>query len=504
MDLIIGLDLGTTNCKAVALGLDGSLAGSAESAHSLSEPQPGWAEERAEDVWQGAQEVLRAVAQKVIPQHRVIGLCLSAAMHSLLPVGQDGNPLSPALTWADQRAMPQAQALRQDLELRRLLYNRTGCPLQPLYYPAKLRWLYENDRQTFDQAARFMGITDWLVYRLTGRWVTEYGLASGTGLLDIRTLHWDPQALGLAGISAERLPELVSPFTVVAGLTPEAAKATGLPAGLPVVAGSSDGALANLGAGAVRPGQSVITVGTSGAVRRVVAQPLIDPAERIWCYLFAEQRWFAGGAINNGGLALQWVRQHFYADLPGEGGFERLMQDAAGIEPGANGLFLLPYFTGERNPYWDSQVRALIYGLDLDHNRTHFARAVLEGVAYCLADVWETLDSIPDSEPSVRLTGAITRSPLWMQILADVLGESLLPIEVSDASVAGAAMLGFQALGRSTSLEELAGQVSITEAIHPDPARHDRYQELHQRFQLLYKQLASSEPPDQVRPAPPA
>ena len=491
MELIIGLDLGTTNCKAVALALDGTLFGSAESSHRLSSPQPGWAEERAEVVWQGAQEVLHAVAQKVNPTD-VIGLCLSGAMHSLLPVAGDGKPLAPALTWADQRALPQAQALRQDADLRQALYNRTGCPVRPLYYPARLNWWFEQDRQTFDRAARFMGIKDWLVYCLAGRWATDYGLASGTGLLDIRTLQWDPQALALARITPERLPELVSPFAVLGGLLPEVAKATGLPAGLPVIAGSNDGGLANLGAGAATPGQSVITIGTSGAVRRLVSEPLLDPAERTWCYLLAEQNWFAGGAINNGGLALQWLREHFYPDLAGEAGFERLFQDAAGIEPGANGVFLLPYFTGERSPYWDSQVRALIYGLGLEHSRAHLARALLEGVAFCLADVWQTLSVLPKSEPSIRLTGAITRSPLWMQILADVLGESLRPVEVSDASVAGAAMLGFKALGRAASLEALAAHVSASPAVRPDPARHERYLELHQHFQQLYQRLAGA------------
>ncbi|MDR3573462.1 MAG: gluconokinase [Anaerolineaceae bacterium] len=491
MELIIGLDLGTSNCKAVALALDGTLAASAESGHRLSTPQPGWAEERAEEVWQGAQEVLRTVAQKVdLRRHEFIGLCLSAAMHSLLPVDAEGKPLAPALTWADGRALAQAAALRQQTDLRHVLYSRTGCPLQPLYYPARLRWWFEQDRQTFDRAARFMGITDWLAYCLTGRWVTNYGLASGTGLLDIRTLQWDREALQLAGISSERLPQLVSPFAVLGGLLPEVAKAAGLPAGLPVIAGSSDGGLADLGAGAVTPGQSVITIGTSGAVRRVVAEPFLDESERTWCYLLAEQHWFAGGAINNGGLALQWVREHFYADLAGEAGYARLMQDAAEIVPGANGVFLLPYFTGERSPYWDAQVRALIYGLDLQHSRAHIARAVLEGVAFCLADVWQALEQVPATEPAVRLTGAITRSPVWMQILADVLGERLLPLEASDASVAGAAALGFKALGRADSLEALSARVSASPAVLPDSARHERYLELHQHFQQLYQHLA--------------
>ncbi|MBE3037565.1 MAG: gluconokinase [Chloroflexi bacterium] len=523
----IGLDLGTTNCKAVALDADGSLLGSASSEHRLYTPQSGWGEQRAEDVWAGALAALSSLAQQ-IPARAATGICLSGAMHSSLAVDGAGNPLAPALTWADLRSAAQVPELRGRCDAH-ALYLRTGCPLVYLYHPAKLHWWHTQMPEVASRAARFALVKDWVLYRLTGVWAADFSTSSATGLLDIRRLEWDAEALELAGVTPQQLPPLVSPCTIVGMLLPEVARAVGLPAGLPVIAGASDGGLANLGSGAAAPGQSVITVGTSGAVRRLVAQPLLDERERTWCYLLAEKRWFAGGAINNGGLALQWVRERFYPELAGEAGYERLFAEAASVPAGAEGVLLLPYFAGERNPHWDPAARAMLVGLGLEHGRAHVARAVLEGVAFCLADVWQALEdrrnvatedkedrsgfiaegsaqqSAPQGYPGrtenkeeieeravnspIHLTGGITRSALWMQILADVLGERLAPVEAADASAAGAAMLGQCALGQIGSLEEAAGRVKPGEIVAPDLPRHAAYIKQHKRWQGLYEKM---------------
>ncbi len=192
-------------------------------------------------------------------------------------------------------------------------------------------------------------------------------------MLNLHDLTWDTEALQLAGVRANKLPPLVSSSAVVGGLTPEAAALTGLPAGLPVVAGASDGATACLGTGIAAPGQTVITVGTSGAVRKVVDQPWFDSSERTWCYIMSDRPerplWIIGGAINNGGLTLQWAREKLYPDLDGAAGYEQLARDAASIPPGAEGVFLLPYFAGERSPHWAPRDKAMMYGLGMGHNR---------------------------------------------------------------------------------------------------------------------------------------
>jgi gluconokinase len=329
-----------------------------------------------------------------------------------------------------------------------------------------------------------VGLKDWVLHALTGAWVTDHCVASATGMLNVHTLTWDEEALRLGGITADMLPEPVAPPAEVGRVTDEAAALTGLPAGLPVIAGGSDGAMASFGTGVAGPGQMVITVGTSGAVRRIVERPWFHPGEGTFCYVLGDGLWFAGGQISNGGLALEWARARLYPDLSPMAGVRQLLGDAATVPPGAEGVFWLPYFTGERSPYWTPNDRAMIYGLGIEHGRAHLARAVLEGVAHCLADVWDALDGAGPRQGVARLTGGITSSPLWTQILTDVLGTPLMALEAADTSAAGAGLLGLRTLGCITD-EQLATTVTPGPVYSPDPARHTFYVEHHRQFHAL-------------------
>lgn len=487
MTVVIGLDLGTTACKAVALAVDGRVLAATDSTYPMHHPQPGRSEQDVHDVWRGAAEALRALAEQCAGQE-FAALCLSGAMHSALPVDDAGEPLAPAMTWADNRAAATAERLRRECDAH-AVYERTGCPLRSTYHPARLRWWGDEAPGIARRAARFAMIKDWVLFQLTGQWAIDLGMASTSGLLNIHTLQWDDEALALAGVEAGQLPRLTGSKETAGMLTPAAADRTGLPAGLPVIAAGSDGGLANLGAGVTAPGQYVITVGTSGAMRKAVQTPHLDPAVRTWCYLLAEGHYFAGGALNNGGLALQWVRDGFYGELDGEAGYARLLDDAANIPVGADGLLLLPYLTGERSPHWRPDLSATAHGLRLGHTRAHLARAALEGVAFCLADIFEALHGEDEAMTGpVRLTGGVTRDRLWGQIIADVLGAPLSAVEVADASAIGAAALGHWALGH---LPALACPVPVTEgdAILPDAERHTLYQAQHRAFQDLFRRL---------------
>jgi len=481
MAYVIGLDLGTTRCKAVAVTPNGDLLGSTSVTYPLSSPYPGWTEQSPNEIWIGALKCLKELVAK-LPEAQPLGISLSGAMHSLFPLDEHGAPLAPAMTWADQRASAKVQALQQKIDPA-ALQERTGCPLQASYFPARLRWWLEEKHQTFQAAAYFTGIKDWVLAQLCGRLVTDLGMASTSGLLNIHNLTWDAQALELAGISAEKLPELVSPQAVTGSLLKEIARQTGLPEGLPVVAGTSDGGLANLGAGAIHPGQSVITVGTSAAVRRIISAPRADRSGRTWCYVLLEDRWFRGGAINNAGLAVQWVHERFFRETS----FETLFDEAARIPVGSQGVFFLPYLTGERSPYWNPQARGLLSGLRLETERAQIARAALEGVAFCLADVWQVVEDGAIAGEPMRLTGSITNDPTWMQIMADVLGLPLAPFRVADASAMGAAIMGLAALEAIPGLDALVDRLQPDSLIEPDPGAHSQYLELHQQFQDLYK-----------------
>ncbi|MCU0507225.1 MAG: gluconokinase [Anaerolineae bacterium] len=509
---MIGLDLGTTNCKAVLLDASGQVRAKASESYKLLVPRPGWAEQDVRLMWGAATRVLRAVAASEAAADPDIlqGISICGAMHSLFPVADEaGTPISNAMTWADARATAVYRGLIAEANVH-AIYRRTGCPVHSTYHLQRLRWWDRVEPEQFEAAHLWVGLKDWILHALTGCWATDLSLASTTGLLNLRDLTWDTEALQLAGVRSSKLPPLVSTSTVVGGLTHEAAALTGLPAGLPVIAGASDGATACLGTGIATPGQTVITVGTSGAVRKVVDEPWFDSGERTWCYILSDRPerplWIIGGAINNGGLTLQWAREKLYPDFEGADGYAQLAADAASVPPGAGGVFMLPYFAGERSPHWAPRDRAMMYGLGMAHNRAHFARAALEGVANCLADVWDALYGSPRDEQRtndgksaaqvVRLTGGITRTPFWAQILADMLGVPLMALDVADTSATGAALLGMNALGLiGANPEQSSGQIAATVApgpvYSPDPERHQFYNQHHREHKALRRGMAA-------------
>ena len=289
-DLLIGLDIGTTGCKVVAVDVAGTVVassadGGVSHGYPLHTPLPDRAEQRIDEIWPAVAAALKAVTTK-IDVARVAAIGLSGAMHSVMPVRDDGTPLAPAMTWADNRAIREASQLRQCVDLP-ALYQRTGCPLQWQYHAAKLTWLRQHAPGDFAQAQCFAAIKDWIVHRLTGRWATDLCIASSTGLLDIHRRAWDAESLALAGVDASRLPALLEPDEVVGQVTSDAADETGLPHDLPVYPGGSDGGMAIIGAHADEPGHVVMTVGTSGAVRLTTRQPRLDARQRTWCYVLS-------------------------------------------------------------------------------------------------------------------------------------------------------------------------------------------------------------------------
>lgn len=484
--VVIGVDLGTTSTKAVAYDLVGGVVAAHAVGYPLSEPLPGYAE-------QDPQAVLAAVIETVASTaaqsgRRIAGLSFSSAMHGLLGLDARGAPLTPLLTWADGRASAQAQRLRTDPG-GLALHRRTGTPLHPMSPLCKLVWFREEQPDVAAAVHHWVGIKDYVLSQLVGVLVTDHSLASGTGLMDILRLQWDPDALGLAGITFEQLPSLVPTTTVLPALLPAPAHALGVPTATPVVVGAGDGPLANLGLGAVRPGVAACSIGTSGALRVMVEQPVVDPAGRSFCYALTARRWVVGGAINNGGLVLEWAGDALAPDLV-DHREDALMEAAAQAPPGSGGLLMLPYLQGERAPHWSSIPSGAYVGLTREHRRPHLVRAALEGVCQQLALVLESVRAAGHDVHEIRATGGFARSGFWRQLLADVLG---MPIGFADGyegSSFGAALLGMEALGLVDSIDVAADLVAITATVLPDPAAHAVYAATLPTFDALYEALA--------------
>jgi gluconokinase len=482
---VIGVDVGTTSAKAVAFDAAGRALGHGEVGYPLLEPEPGQAVQDPSAVVDGMLAAIRAAVAAARERGvRIAALSLSSAMHALVALDGDGHPLTPIVTWGDMRSAEQADRLRAE---HPELHDRTGAPLHPQTPLTKLAWFAERDPATFAAARRWVGVKELALHRLTGSWAVDYSVASGTGLLNLERLDWDAEALALAGIDRERLAPLV-PTDAQLALSADAAAAVGLDAGLPVIAGGGDGPLANLGVGAVAPGVAACSIGTSAALRLVVARPTIDPQRRAFCYALAPGRWVIGGAINNGGVVLRWAGEALAPDL-GEHPEAQLLELAAEVPAGSDGLIMLPYLLSERAPHWSALARGAYVGLTRQHRRGHLVRAALEGVCQQLALVLAALRDAGNEVHEIRATGGFARSALWRQMLADVLGMAVGYPAGHEGSAFGAALLGMEALGIVDSIDRAAELVTIDEVITPDPAAAVIYAELRPIFAGLYEAL---------------
>lgn len=455
--VVLGVDLGTTATKVVAATADGTLRALAERGYPLDTGSHGEATQDPELVAAAAAEALAECARVCAGTgDEVVGISFSAAMHTLLALDRDGRPMTPALSWADHRAAGIARDLRSDPEWARELHRISGTPVHPMSPLVKLAWFAEHEPDTHRAAAHWLGVKDYVVYRLTGRLVMDHSCGSGTGLMDIHDLRWSEPALKLAGITESVLPELVPPTETLI-----LRSGAGLPSGIPVVVGAGDGPLANLGAGAVRPGMAAVSLGTSGALRVIRDAPGIDDRGRAFCYALADGLWVLGGAVSNGGVVGAWAADSFGMPVAD------LLTEAEQAD--TDGLLALPYLLGERAPWWDPDPRAALIGVRREHGRAEITRAMVEGVAQQLALVLDAVLDTGVEVTHVRATGGAFRSALWGRVTSAALGRPLELTEGEGGSGLGAVLLGWRALGELPSLAAAADLIHPARTIDPEP-----------------------------------
>jgi len=486
--LILGIDIGTTSTKAILFTPQGDIVAQHATGYPLLSPEPSVQEQEPNQILAAVVNSVRAVADRSpVPPAQWAGMCLSAAMHSLIAVDAQGRPLTRSMTWADRRSAPWAEKVRQQHHGREI-YHCTGTPIHPMSPLIKLLWLQHESPEVFRQAAKFISIKEYVTLRWFGEYVVDHSIANATGMLNMRALDWDGDALALAGIGRDRLSQLVPTTHILRGMKTEYAQAMGIPADLPVVIGASDGVLANLGVGAIAPGITAITIGTSGALRGVVDRPATDPLERLFCYALTEKHWVLGGAVNNGGIILRWIRDNFSAEEVATAQemdtdpYELITALAADIPPGADGLIFHPYLAGERSPLWDADARGSFFGLTLHHTRAHLIRAVMEGILYNLYVVMQSLQQAVGTTQSLRASGGFVRSPLWRQMLADIFNQEVIIPDSYEASGLGAAFLGLYALGYRNSLEETMADFDAIGCHQPIPENVAQYRKVMPHF----------------------
>jgi gluconokinase len=481
---IVGVDIGTTSTKAVVFNGEGKVEGHDTAGYPLLTPAPGIAEQDPQEIYAAILVAIRgAVRAARIEAGRIRCVGFSAAMHSLIAVDAEGKPLTASITWADTRSAAWADKIAREMDGHGV-YLRTGTPTHPMSPLAKLLWLRHERPELFERAARFVGIKEYVFFRLFGRWVVDYSIASATGLFNLHKLDWDEGALAIVGLTPERLPMPVPPTHHIEGLDPTLAADLGLAANVPFVVGANDGVLSNLGVNAIQPGEVAITIGTSGAMRAVVDRPRTDPAGRTFCYLLTEKHWVVGGPVNNGGIAFRWVRDELAAAETetakrlGIDPYDVLTRIAERVSPGSEGLIFHPFLTGERAPWWNASMRASFFGLAAHHRKEHMIRAVLEGVIYSLFSILPAVEALIGPTRTMKATGGFARSGLWRQMLADVFNREVIVPESFESSCLGAAILALYALGEVDSLNVVADMVGATHRHSPIPQNVAVYAQL--------------------------
>lgn len=477
---ILGVDIGTGSAKTVAVTPSGHIPASKRQSYPTLHPQPGFSEQDPEQIISAVIDAIRQTVEEMGAPPAAIAL--SSAMHSFMAVDADGEPLTPLMTWADNRAEKYATALKNSPEGKKI-YQATGTPIHPMSPLCKLQWLREHQPEIFEQAACFAGIKELFLYRCFHEYVTDYSVASGSGLFDVRTLDWYAPALELAGVTEERLPIPVETTRLLIGMDPAMAQALGVPADTLILTGSSDGCLAQLGSGAVQPGHAALTIGTSGAMRMMTGKPADDEQGRLFSYLLTPDHYVCGGAVNNGGGALQWFSKAF---LPWSD-YNDFLKTAFTAPPGADGLLCMPYLLGERAPVWDSRATGAYVGIRQQHGSPHFQRALIEGICYGLYSVGEALETVVGDVHEVTVSGGFTASPLWIQLLADIFQKPMLLHQDEDASALGAALLGWHALEQIDAWQ--FSPAAAARVFEPDEAHLHIYQRNYKAYSLLYHQL---------------
>jgi xylulokinase len=483
MACFIGIDTSTTATKALLMDESGRVLGVASSEYSYEIPQPLWSEQEPALWWHATVESVRQVFAKTgVDAASVKGIGLTGQMHGLVLLDENGDVLRPAILWNDQRTGLQCDAIRFKLGRERLI-QITGNDALTGFTAPKILWVQEHEPAIWKRAHHILLPKDYLRYKLTGEFACDKADGAGTILFDLAKRDWSPEVLAALDIPLEYLPKTYEGTDITGMLSAVVAAELGLPAGIPVFAGGGDQAASAVGTGAVRAGVVSLSLGTSGVVFATTDTPVIESDGRLHAFCHSVPgKWHLMGVMLSAAGSLRWHRDTF---APGTG-YDKLLEPAVLVPSGSDGLFFLPYLSGERTPHPDPLARGAFVGLTVRHGFAHLTRAVLEGVSFGLRDSFELMKSSGlENISQVRVTGGGARSPLWRQILADVLQAEIVTVNTEEGAAYGAALLAAAGSGVFRSVESACeATIQITGTTRPG-----KDQEVYERLYPLYRGL---------------
>jgi xylulokinase len=498
MRYILAHDLGTSGNKATLFSEAGQLAGSRVHSYPTSYFNAAWAEQDSADWWRAVRDTTRAlVGGSGIGAGDIAAVSFSGQMMGCLCVDKNGAPLRPSIIWADQRAQKQAAALSEKIPPRDF-YRITGHRNRASYGLQKLMWVRDNEPEIYENTYKALNAKDYIIFRLTGKFCTDYTDGNGNACLDISAMQWSERILEASGVDPDKFPELRPSTFIAGGMGAEAAAETGLLEGTPVVMGGGDGLCANIGAGSYKPGRPFSYVGSSAWVATTSEKPLFDEEMRTvtWAHI-APGLYSPNGTMQTAGGAYQWLKntvcrhETYMAGQGGEGGGPYALMDeqAAMSRPGSNGVVFLPYLLGERAPRWNAGARAAFLNMSMENTRADMIRSVMEGVAMNLGIVLDVLRGQQDVSEMVVIGGG-AKSAVWRQIMADVYGVAVkAPALLEEATSIGAAITGGVGAGVFRDFSVIDDFLEIAQTQEPDPAAAGDCAAAKERFEQYYRAL---------------
>jgi gluconokinase len=482
-DYMLGIDIGTTSTKAVLFSEKGEVIQQENIGYPLYTPDMYTAEQNPEEIFQA---VLQSISNimKHHSQKQLSFVSFSSAMHSVIAMDANDQPLTPCITWADNRSEAWSQKIKDELNGQEV-YKRTGTPIHPMSPLTKIAWIVNDHPEIAVKVKKYIGIKEYVFQKFFNQYVVDYSLASAMGMMNLKTLDWDEEALQIAGITPSQLSDLVPTTKIFTNCDPDLAQQIGIDPQTSFVIGASDGVLSNLGVNAIRKGEIAVTIGTSGAIRTIIDKPQTHEKGRIFCYALTEKHWVIGGPVNNGGMVLRWIRDELAssevetAKRLGIDPYDVLTKIAERVRPGADGLLFHPYLAGERAPLWNPNVRGSFFGLTMSHKKEHMIRAALEGVIYNLYTVFLALTECMDGPVTrIQATGGFARSDVWRQMMSDIFASEVIVPESYESSCLGACILGLYATGKIDSFEIVSEMVGSTHKHTPNEEATKEYRQL--------------------------
>ncbi len=501
MGVTLGIDVGTSGTKTLAVAESGAVLASATAEYPCSYPRPGWSEQDPTLWWEATCRTIREVmARAGLAPADIAGIGLSGQMHGSVLLDDTGQVIRPALLWNDQRTGAECAEIEDRAGGREVLVKLVANRALTGFTAPKLLWVRRHEPAHWDRVRQVLLPKDYVRYRLSGTFATEVSDASGTLLLDVANRRWSQSLLDRLDLDPALLPPCFESFEVSAQVGTLGAEATGLAAGTPIVGGGGDQPAGAVGNGIVRAGVVSATMGTSGVVFAHTAEPGYDPEGRLQrgCHA-VPGAWHVMGVVLAAGGSFQWLRNHLgaaemeQAIARGVDPYQLLTDQAATIPPGSEGLVFLPYLTGERTPHFDPQARGGWVGLTVRHGRGHLIRAVLEGATFAMRDSLELIRAMGTDLAEIRLSGGGARGPLWRQIQADVYGQDVVTINASEGPAFGVALLAQVGTGAyATVAEACDATIRVVGRTPVDPAARAAYDRIYPIYRRLYDDLRAA------------